>query len=141
MTIKRFDSGPRLSRMVTYGGIAYLAGLTADDTSAGVQGQTAQILAKIDGYLAQAGTSKSKILTAQIWLPDISTFGEMNAAWRPGSIPRHRRPAPRSNRAWPARNTRSRSWSPRPSETAIGKRPHGSPPDPRRRTARPHRAR
>jgi enamine deaminase RidA (YjgF/YER057c/UK114 family) len=41
----------------------------------------AQILAKIDGYLAQAGTSKSKILTAQIWLPDISTFGEMNAAW------------------------------------------------------------
>jgi enamine deaminase RidA (YjgF/YER057c/UK114 family) len=81
MTIKHFDSGPRLSRMVTYGGIAYLAGLTADDTSAGVQGQTAQILAKIDGYLAQAGTSKSKILTAQIWLPDISTFGEMNAAW------------------------------------------------------------
>lgn len=81
MTIKHFDSGPRLSRMVTYGGIAYLAGLTADDTAADVRGQTAQILAKIDGYLAQAGTSKSKILTAQIWLPDISTFGEMNAAW------------------------------------------------------------
>ncbi len=81
MTIKHFDSGPRLSRMVTYNGIAYLAGLTAADTSADVKGQTAQILAKIDGYLAQAGTSKSRILTAQIWLPDISTFAQMNAAW------------------------------------------------------------
>ncbi|HEX4569013.1 MAG TPA: RidA family protein [Dongiaceae bacterium] len=81
MTIQRFDAGPRLSRMVTYNGIAYLAGLTADDTSAGVKGQTAEILAKIDQYLAQAGTSKSELLTAQIWLPDISTFDEMNAAW------------------------------------------------------------
>ena len=54
MTIKHFDSGPRLSRMVTYGGIAYLAGLTADDTAAGVKGQTAQILAKIDKFLAEA---------------------------------------------------------------------------------------
>jgi enamine deaminase RidA (YjgF/YER057c/UK114 family) len=81
MTIKRYDSGPRLSRMVTHDGIAYLAGLTADDTGADVKGQTAQILAKIDQYLAQAGTSKSKLLTAQIWLPDISTFNEMNAAW------------------------------------------------------------
>ena len=141
MTIKHFDSGPRLSRMVTYGGIAYLAGLTADDTSAGVQGQTAQILAKIDGYLAQAGTSKSKILTAQIWLPDISTFGEMNAAWEAWIDPK----------APPARATvESRLAGPqykveimvtRPSEAAIGKQPHGSPPDPRRRTARPHRAR
>lgn len=81
MTIKRYDSGPRLSRLVTHNGIAYIAGLTADDTSADVKGQTAQILAKIDHYLAQAGTSKSNLLTAQIWLPDISTFNEMNAAW------------------------------------------------------------
>jgi enamine deaminase RidA (YjgF/YER057c/UK114 family) len=89
MTIARFDSGPRLSRMVTYGGIAYLAGLTADDTKADVKGQTAQILAKIDQYLAQAGTSKSKLLTAQIWLPDISTFNEMNAAWEAWIDPRN----------------------------------------------------
>ena len=81
MTIARYDSGPRLSRMVTYNGIAYLAGLTADNTSADVKGQTAEILAKIDQYLAKAGTSKSKLLTAQIWLPDIATFNEMNAAW------------------------------------------------------------
>jgi len=81
MTIKRYDVGTRLSKMVTHNGIAYLAGLTADDTSADVKGQTAQILAKIDHYLAQAGTSKSNLLTAQIWLPDISTFNEMNAAW------------------------------------------------------------
>lgn len=81
MTIKRYDVGTRLSKMVTHNGIAYLAGLTADDTSADVKGQTTQILAKIDHYLAQAGTSKSNLLTAQIWLPDISTFNEMNAAW------------------------------------------------------------
>src|SRR5215813_14660479 len=81
MTITRHDSGPRLSRMVTHNGIAYLAGLTADNTKADVKGQTAEILAKIDQYLAKAGTSKSKLLTAQIWLPDIATFNEMNAAW------------------------------------------------------------
>ena len=81
MTIKHFDPGPRLSRMVTNGGIAYLAGLTADDTSAGVQGQTAQILAKIDGYLAQAGTSKSNLLSANLWIKDMALFADMNSVW------------------------------------------------------------
>jgi enamine deaminase RidA (YjgF/YER057c/UK114 family) len=91
MTIKHFDSGPRLSRMVTYNGIAYLAGLTADDTSADVKGQTAQILAKIDKFLADAGTDKSKILSANIWLTDIGTWGQMNEVWdkwvSPGNTP------------------------------------------------------
>jgi enamine deaminase RidA (YjgF/YER057c/UK114 family) len=81
MTIARYDTGPRLSRMVVHGGTVYLAGLTADDTSAGVKGQTEQILAKIDAYLARAGSNKSKLLTALIWLSDIATFSEMNAAW------------------------------------------------------------
>jgi enamine deaminase RidA (YjgF/YER057c/UK114 family) len=81
MTIARYDTGPRLSRMVVHGGTVYLAGLTADDTSAGVKGQTEQILAKIDGYLARTGSNKSKLLTALIWLSDIATFSEMNAAW------------------------------------------------------------
>ena len=81
MTIQRFDVGPRLSRMVISAPNVYLAGLTADDTKADVAGQTRQILAKIDGYLKQAGSSKSKLLTAQIWLSDIKTFDQMNAVW------------------------------------------------------------
>jgi len=81
MTIQRFDVGPRLSRMVIHAPIVYLAGLTADDTKADVTGQTRQILAKIDGYLKQAGSDKSKLLTAQIWLSDIKTFDQMNGVW------------------------------------------------------------
>ena len=81
MSIKHFDSGPRLSRMVTYGGIAYLAGLTADDTSAGVKGQTAQILEKIDHYLKESGTSKSNLLTANLWIKDMAMFADMNSVW------------------------------------------------------------
>ena len=81
MTIKRFDAGPRLARMVIHGPTIYLAGLTADDTTADVAGQTRQILAKIDGYLAKAGSSKSKLLAAQIWLSDIDTFDQMNSVW------------------------------------------------------------
>jgi enamine deaminase RidA (YjgF/YER057c/UK114 family) len=81
MSVKRINAGARMSSAVVHGDTVYLAGLTADDTKADVKGQTAQILAKIDGYLAQAGTNKSRILTAQIWLPDISTFAQMNAAW------------------------------------------------------------
>lgn len=53
--------------------------------------QTRQILEAIDGLLATAGTSKSKILTATIWLADMSTFGEMNSVWDawvdPGNTP------------------------------------------------------
>lgn len=53
----------------------------ADDTSVGVGAQTEQVLKKIDAILAEAGTDKSKLLSANIWLPDIATFNEMNKAW------------------------------------------------------------
>ena len=81
MSIQRFDPGPRLSRAVTYGGTVYLAGLTADDLTQDVTGQTRQILTKIDGYLKKTGSGKSKLLTAQIWLSDVRTFDEMNKVW------------------------------------------------------------
>ena len=81
MEIQRFDPGPRLSRAVVYGDTVYLAGLTADDLTQGVAGQTKQILTKIDGYLQKAGTDKSRLLTAQIWLSEIGTFDEMNSVW------------------------------------------------------------
>ena len=81
MKIERQDTGPRMSRIVVHGDTVYLAGLTADDTSADVKGQTQQILAHIDAYLKKAGSDKSKLLTAQIWLRDIATFSQMNEAW------------------------------------------------------------
>jgi enamine deaminase RidA (YjgF/YER057c/UK114 family) len=81
MTIRRIDPGTYLSRAVVYGDLVFLAGLTADDLSAGVPGQTEQILGKIDRYLAEAGTDKTRLLSAQIWLRDIATFGEMNRVW------------------------------------------------------------
>ena len=91
MSIKRINAGSRMSSAVVHGDTVYLAGLTADDTKADVKGQTAQILAKIDKFLADAGTDKSKILSANIWLTDISTWSQMNEVWdawvSPGNAP------------------------------------------------------
>lgn len=91
MTIKRSKVGARMSQAVIHGETVYLAGQVADDPSADVTGQTKQILAKIDGLLAEAGSDKSKLLSATIWLTDIRTFDEMNKAWdawvSPGNTP------------------------------------------------------
>ena len=73
--------GPRMSRAVVNGDMVYLAGLTASDPSQDVAGQTKQILAKIDGYLKEAGTDKSKLLTANLWIKDMALFSQMNAVW------------------------------------------------------------
>ena len=91
MTIKRIQVGPRMSQAVVHGDKVYLAGLVADDTSQSVAGQTRQILDKIDALLKQAGSDKSKLLKANIWITDMSHFGEMNSVWdswvSPGNTP------------------------------------------------------
>ncbi len=82
MTIQRFDTGPRMSKAVVHGNTVYLAGLVADEPKGkSVTEQTQNILAQIDGYLAKAGTDKSKLLTANIWITDMANFAEMNAVW------------------------------------------------------------
>lgn len=81
MQIQRFECGKRMSQSVVYNGFAFLAGQVADDTSADVKGQTTQILAKLDKLLAQAGSDKTRVLTASIWLADYTSFGEMNEIW------------------------------------------------------------
>jgi enamine deaminase RidA (YjgF/YER057c/UK114 family) len=81
MSIQRIDPGVRFSQAVVHGDLVFLAGHTSDDAAAGVYEQTRDILAQIDGHLAAAGSDKSKLLSASIWLPDIDTFGEMNRAW------------------------------------------------------------
>jgi len=79
--IKRLRVGPRMSQIVVHGDTVYLAGLVADDASVDVAGQTQQILAKIEAYLKEAGSDKSKMLMATIWLADIKTFDQMNKVW------------------------------------------------------------
>jgi enamine deaminase RidA (YjgF/YER057c/UK114 family) len=92
MTIQRFDTGPRMSQVVIHGDTIYLAGAVAN-TAAGksVTEQTKEVLSIIDGHLAKAGSDKSKLLTATIYLPDMGTFAEMNAVWdgwvSPGNTP------------------------------------------------------
>ena len=91
MSIKRSKVGARMSQCVVHGDTVYLAGQVADDPNADVAGQTKQILAKIDGLLAEAGSDKSKLLSATVWLSDIRAFDEMNKVWdawvSPGNTP------------------------------------------------------
>ena len=80
MTIERVHSGPRMSQAVIHNGLVYLAGqigAPGEDTAA----QTLAVLDKIDALLAEAGTDKSHVLTATIWLADMSDFGAMNGIW------------------------------------------------------------
>jgi len=82
MTIQRIDTGPRMSRVVIHNDTVYLAGLTANKTvGQSLAEQTKEILAIIDDLLAKAGTDKTKLLKATIWLSDIRTVDEMNNVW------------------------------------------------------------
>ena len=81
MDIERIEPGRRFSQAVVHGGLVFLAGHTARDGAAGVREQTRDILEQIDGHLAAAGTNRSRLLSVQVWLADIATFDEMNAAW------------------------------------------------------------
>ena len=79
--IKRINAGKRMSDVVVHNGVAYLSGKVPGDTSLDVEGQTKDVLNTIDQLLAAAGTDKSKILSAQIFLPNMAEFAGMNRAW------------------------------------------------------------
>lgn len=91
MSIQRFDVGTRMSEMAVHQGVVYLAGQVADDDRADVAGQTRQVLAAVDALLARAGSDKSRILRAQIYLADMADFAAMNEVWEawvaPGNAP------------------------------------------------------
>lgn len=91
-SIVRLEQGARMSRVVVHNGTVYLSGLTANDRAQDIKGQTAQVLAKVDAFLAQAGSDKRKLLSAQIWVKDIARdFAGMNEVWdawiAPGCAP------------------------------------------------------
>lgn len=79
MDIIRHETGRRMSQANIHNGVVYLAGQVGQGESVGEQTQS--ILAEIDRLLALGGSSKERILTAQIWLSDMADFAEMNAAW------------------------------------------------------------
>lgn len=79
MNITRYESGPRMSQAVVHGDTVYLAGQVGDGDT--VAGQTRAILSKIDHLLATAGSDKSRLLSATIWLTSMDDFAEMNSVW------------------------------------------------------------
>ena len=79
--IIRTDANKVLAKAVEYHNFVYLAGMTADDTSQDVTGQTTQVLAAIDAALETHGTDKTRMLQAQIWLKDIRDRDAMNKVW------------------------------------------------------------
>lgn len=88
MKMKRIGAGNRMSEAVVLGQRVYLSGMVAEKTvGKPVKEQTADILAQIDATLKEAGTDKTRILKANIWLTDISTFSQMNEAWDAWVVP------------------------------------------------------
>lgn len=81
MSIQRIEPGVRFSQAVVFGELVFLAGHVGEDPAASVLEQTRDILRQIDRQLAAVGTDKSRLLSVQVWLADISTFAEMNQAW------------------------------------------------------------
>ena len=80
MSIRRHETGPRMSQAVVHGNTVYLAGQVGEPGKS-VAEQTRGVLAQIDKLLADVGSDKSKILSAQIWLDDMRDFAEMNGVW------------------------------------------------------------
>ena len=78
MSLERFDVAPRLSQAVKAGGLVFTAGVFAPDATQDVTGQTRQVLAKIDDLLSRAGTDKSKLVSATIYIPEMALFAGMN---------------------------------------------------------------
>ena len=91
MSIKRYESGKRLSQVLVHEGRAFVSGQTAEDLTADIRGQTRQVLAQVDRLLALAGTDKSQVLYANIWLRHGTDFDAMNEVWEawvtPGCAP------------------------------------------------------
>jgi enamine deaminase RidA (YjgF/YER057c/UK114 family) len=85
--VQRIDVGARMSEVAIHNGTVYLAGQIAEDASQDIAGQTRQVLAAIDALLAKAGSDKSKILMAQIFLKDLSDFAGMNSVWDAWVVP------------------------------------------------------
>ena len=119
MTIQRSQTNQRMSQCVIHGNTIYLAGQVANDRSADITVQTEEVLAKIDALLAEAGSDKTCLLSAQVWLTSIGHYTQMNEVWDPGFPRVAHRPGPASRRGWPPQNCWLKSASLPPSHNAL----------------------
>ena len=90
-TVQRIGMGARLSEAAVFNGVVYLAGMVPEQGDTDLRGQTEDVLAQVEQRLQEAGSDKSRILRAQIFLTNIADIGEMNVVWDawvvPGSAP------------------------------------------------------
>jgi enamine deaminase RidA (YjgF/YER057c/UK114 family) len=86
--IQRIESNARVSRVVIHNGVAYFSGLVAPNRSLDIKGQAQQVLDRLDEYLQKAGTTRSHLLSVQLWVKDmegdISDLNEVWAEWFAG---------------------------------------------------------
>ena len=90
--VQRFDVGARMSEMAVHNGTCYLAGQVAMGGAKDIAGQTREVLAAVEALLQRAGTDKTKILRAQIFLADMADFAGMNTVWDQWVVPGHTPP-------------------------------------------------
>ena len=76
-----YQKGPRMSQAVSHGGFVFIAGQVADDRKTSIEEQTRQVLGKIEALLAEAGTTKSKLIAVNVFLPAIGDFDAMNSVY------------------------------------------------------------
>ncbi len=77
--IERIDTATRMSKIVTYNGVAYLCGQVGDGAT--VAEQTGDCLSRVEALLAKVGSGPDRMLQAIVWLSDMADFDEMNAVW------------------------------------------------------------
>jgi len=87
--ITRIDQNQRRSRAVVHNGLVHTAGQVPDDMTLDIEGQTRQVLAKIDELLATAGADKSRLLTAQVWISTRDDLARFNEVWDGWVVPGH----------------------------------------------------
>lgn len=79
--IERIETNQRMSRIVKHNGTVYLCGQVCKDATQGIEQQTITMLEKVEDLLIQAGSDKKHILSATIYIKDMSLFAQMNAVW------------------------------------------------------------
>jgi 2-iminobutanoate/2-iminopropanoate deaminase len=79
--INRHLPTPIMHRAVQAGSLLFFGGIVAHDTSADMRAQTQQILARLGEYLAAAGSDKTRVVSATVFVTDLSLKSELNKAW------------------------------------------------------------
>lgn len=80
--IQKIDSNETLSEIAIHQGVVYLAGQVPDDDTLDIVGQSRQVFENIDKALAAAGSDKTRMLSAQVFIKDLADFPAFNNEWQ-----------------------------------------------------------